>query len=242
MLKTDLHIHTGDDPVDYIPHSTLEAIDRACELGFQALAITLHDRQLRLTDYLRAYAHERGIVLIPGVERTLRGKHILLLNFPEGAASVQTLDEIRRLKRRTPQGIVIAPHPFYPAGNCLRGLMNRHADLFDAVELNHFYTRAIDFNRPAIRWAERHGRPMVGNGDVHRLSQLGKTYSLIDAEPSADAICDAVRAGRVEIRTRPLSTWEAARFFGKLLLKTPDAVPAGARTPVTPLSPAGQSL
>ena len=33
--------------------------------------------------------------------------------------------------------------------------------------------------------------PLVGNGDVHRLHQLGTTYSLVDAIPDADAICAA---------------------------------------------------
>ena len=46
VLKADLHIHTGDDPVDRIPYSTLELIDRAAVLGYDVLAITLHDLQL----------------------------------------------------------------------------------------------------------------------------------------------------------------------------------------------------
>ena len=41
MLKVELHTHTADDPVDAIPHSTFELIDRAAALGYDALAITL---------------------------------------------------------------------------------------------------------------------------------------------------------------------------------------------------------
>ena len=43
MLKVDLHIHTSDDPVDRIPHTTTDLIDRAAQLGYDAVAITLHD-------------------------------------------------------------------------------------------------------------------------------------------------------------------------------------------------------
>ena len=71
------------------------------------------------------------------------------------------------------------------------------------------YTASLDFNRPARRWAHAHGKPMVGNGDVHRLEQLGTTYSLVDAAPSAEAICHAVASGKVRVVTRPL-TWVAA--------------------------------
>ena len=42
---------------------------------------------------------------------------------------------------------------------------------------------------------------------------MGTTYSLVDAEPNADAICDAIRARRVELRTEPLSMLRAGRLF-----------------------------
>ena len=79
------------------------------------------------------------------------------------------------------------------------------------------YTRFVDFNRRAIRWAHAHGKPLVGNTDLHLLEQMGTTYSLVDAEPQADAICDAVRAGRVELRTEPLSSIRAARLFSGMV-------------------------
>ena len=39
------------------------------------------------------------------------------------------------------------------------------------------FTRQLNFNLPAERWAARHGKPMVGNGDVHRLRQLGSSLA-----------------------------------------------------------------
>src|SRR5215213_6174429 len=65
VLKVELHTHTADDPHDRIPYSTTQLIDRATALGYDALAITLHDKQLALDPY-RAYAERRGLVLIPG--------------------------------------------------------------------------------------------------------------------------------------------------------------------------------
>ena len=114
-------------------------------------------------------------------------------------------------------GLVVAPHPFYPHPTALGRFMETHASLFDAVEVNAFYTRLLDFNRPAVRWAREHGKPLVGNGDVHRLSQLGRTFSLIDAEPQPDAICEAIRAGRVSVHTEPLSVIECAWLMSDLL-------------------------
>lgn len=209
MLKVELHTHTADDPVDRIPHNTFELIDRAAALGYNAIAITLHDRQLDLRRF-EAYAADRGLVLIRGVERTIERRHVLLLNFARGTEGVRTFSDLARLKSRQP-GLVIAPHPFFPGSVCLRGDLERHADLFDAVELNASFTRLVDFNRRAERWAAQNGKPMVGNCDVHRIWQLGSTYSLIDAAPTANAICEAVSAGRVRIESRPLTAIEAAR-------------------------------
>ncbi len=111
----------------------------------------------------------------------------------------------------------MAPHPFFPAFACLRGALDRHADLFDAVEVNAMFTSTLNFNRRAERWAEHHGKPLVGNCDVHQLRQLGTTYSLVDAPPNADAICEAIAAGRVRVESRPLTWIEAASIMATML-------------------------
>ena len=64
----------------------------------------------------------------------------------------------------------------------------------------------------AARELVRHHVPLVGNGDVHRLSQLGRTWSEVDVDvpetmtdaEAAAAICGAIRAGRVRAVTAPI--------------------------------------
>ena len=216
MLKVELHAHTADDPIDRIPYSSVELIDRAAALGYDALAITLHERQLDLRRLL-PYAAERGIVLIPGVEQSIRGRHVLLLNFNESAEEVRTFEDLARLKQRQ-RGLVVAPHPFFPTMSCLWGLLDRHRDLFDAVEYNAMFTSSVNFNLAAERWAARHGKPLVGNGDIHRLHQLGTTYSVVDAAPDADAICAAIAEGRVRVERTSLSWAAAAGTLSQIVL------------------------
>jgi predicted metal-dependent phosphoesterase TrpH len=217
VLKVDLHLHTGEDPVDRISHSALDLVARAAELGFDALAITLHDTQLS-DPQVSGYARERGITLIPGSERTIEGRHVLLLNFPAAAAeAVRTLDDVARLKAQS-AGLVIAPHPFFPSRSCLGSRLDSHAGLFDAVEWSYFWTRGINFNARAARWAREHGKALVGNSDLHNLRQLGRTYSLIDAPPDASAICDAIRQGRVTVHTEPVPVLELVDVFGRMTL------------------------
>ena len=44
MLKVELHAHTADDPEDFVPHTVERLVDRVAELGYDAVAITLHNR------------------------------------------------------------------------------------------------------------------------------------------------------------------------------------------------------
>ena len=216
MLKVEFHSHSSDDPMDRISYSSDELIDHAAKLGSNALAITLHDRQLDLRPFT-SHATDRGITLIPGIERTIEGRHVLLLNFSAATESVHSFDDLARLRSRE-RGLVVAPHPFYPIGSALREKMDRYRDLIDAVEYNAMFTPLLNFNTPATRWARLNGKPMVGNGDVHRLRQLGSTYSLVEAEANPDAICEAIRDCRVDVHAQPLSIAAAASIMSDLLI------------------------
>jgi predicted metal-dependent phosphoesterase TrpH len=211
VLKVDLHLHTAEDPADYILHDAHQLIDRAAGLGFDALAITLHDRQLA-DPRVFAYARERKIILLPGIERSIEGRHVVLINFPQASEQIRTFDDLRDLKARS-RGVVIAPHPFFPHPTSLMSRLDARAELFDAVEWSYFWTGGLNFNARAARWADKHGKPMVGNSDLHDLRQLGRTYSCVFAEPDADAICHAIREGLVSLETSPVPKSELARVL-----------------------------
>jgi predicted metal-dependent phosphoesterase TrpH len=216
LLKTELHSHTDQDPEDRVPHSTSQLIDRAAELGYHVIAVTLHDRYFDPAPHM-PYARERGVVLLSGIERTIGRRHVLLINFGPECASVRTFDDVARLKTRG-AGLVIAPHAFYPLASALRHRLESNPCLFDAVEVNAMYTRHIDFNRRAVAVARALRKPLVGNTDLHRLDQLGTTYSLVDADPEPDAICEAIRAGRVEVRSEPLGLGRAGWIMGRMVI------------------------
>lgn len=237
MLKVDFHAHTADDPCDRIPYSAAELVERAAQVGLDALAITLHDSQYD-GGHLADFARQRGVTLIPGIERTILGRHVLLINFPAKVVGVSSFEELAELKTHHRQGLVIAPHPFFPLTHSLRGLTDRHRELFDAVEYNGCYTSLLNFNRAAVRWASGRKKPVVGCSDAHRLEMVGMTCSLVDAvQPTADDICAAVKEDRVQVSTRPLSAIAAASYLAKITLSGrrhaqvgPDTSPAAAST------------
>ncbi len=203
-LKADLHIHTGDDPVDYVAYTNKELIDHAAGLGVEVLSITNHDFMSHREE-LGDYAAGRGIVLIPGVEATIENRHVLLYNFDYWADPPKTFADLYRLRRANPDMLIIAPHPFFPFQFCLQGKLFDHLDLFDGIEYSHFYMKQMNFNHKAAKLARQSGRALVGTSDAHFMRQMGTTYSYIDAgQKTVSAVLDAVRASRCEVATDPL--------------------------------------
>lgn len=214
-LKADLHLHTGDDPLDMVVHSNEELIDHAVELGFEVVAITNHDFMSH-TDRLADYAASKGIVLVPGVEATIENRHVLLFNFDYWSDPPRTFEDLYRVRAANPQMLTIAPHPFFPSQFCLQSKLLDHLELFDGIEYSHFYLKNMNFNKRAVSLARRSGRTLVGTSDSHFLWQLGATHSYIEAkEKSLPAVLEALARGRVEVHTDPLRPSEVLRRVRK---------------------------
>lgn len=215
-LKADLHIHTNDGTTERdISYNALTLIDRAMEMGFEVLSITNHD-SVTYNSFLRDYARERGILLIPGVELTVKGKHVLAYNVNEKIFSVKNFNDLAKAKRKN--NLLIAPHPFFPCHKSLGRHLKKWLPIFDAIELSHFYTKTFNFNKKAVYYAEKFSLPMVGTSDCHALHQLNRTYSLIKAEKEPEAIFDAIQNGRIKIITAPLSLPYTSKIVHDLFL------------------------
>jgi predicted metal-dependent phosphoesterase TrpH len=209
-LKIDLHLHTKEDPRHQLSYTAKELIDAAAGHGYDVLSITNHNTVTYDSD-LADYAADRGILLIPGVEATVMGKHVLIYGMGgDMDGGVDKMDEkwdsltffdLKRLKAAG--AFVVAPHPFYPNYNCLGNLLNRFSTLFDAVEFSHLYTKKVNFNLKAQEFARKHGMPTLGLSDAHSLKQLNYTYTLLDAEKEMTSIFQSIKENRVTIVTRP---------------------------------------
>ena len=221
LQKIDLHTHTLDDPMDpHVWHTAHELIDKALEHGFTALAITLHTRQFESED-IRAYAAERGILLLSGVEQDVEGCHVLLINFPcEVADGIHTFAELRDAKLVWgDRGLIVAAHPFYPNDICLKEKLFEHADVFDSVEISGFYHRFWNPNQKARDAARQLGLPLIGNSDTHTLEQFGTTWTEVESESTPEAIVTALKRGHGRVCGRRLSWNEMALITYKVVAR-----------------------
>lgn len=212
-LKADFHIHTAEDPLDRVPYTAQELILKAADEGFEVLAITNHLCRT-FNHKLFSFARNLGILLIPGMETTVQDRHVLVLNPP---ANINLSDFSSLAAMNRPDRLVVAPHPYFPGLHSLNGYLKKNLNFFHALEYCHFYSPYINFNQRAMELSQSSGLPLLGNSDSHFLEQLGTTYSLIYAQKDVESVFSAIRRGKVEVVSRPLSSFQMGSIMGRFL-------------------------
>lgn len=195
QVKADLHVHTNYSYDSLITPE--ELVFYAKKRGLTAVAVTDHNS----IDGALKIAKETDFLIIPGIEVSSRNGHIIALNVQEpilkGLSVDETVDRIHEAG-----GLAVACHPFA----FFKGSLGKHASgKFDAVETIN--ASAFPFNhsvRKAEEAAEKFRLPSVAGTDAHYGPQIGYAYTLIDAEPSVDAIASAIAKGRCTAFGEPL--------------------------------------
>lgn len=204
-LKANLHFHCDTDPD--VPHSFYEGVDRAAALGFHVLALTCHNTVDARAEYER-YASERGILFIPGVERTIDGRHVLILNPGPGTSLITSFEQLGAHRARNPQCLVVAPHPYFYGWYSLHGRLDDYAHLFDAVEHSWFYSKWFNRNVHGEHAAARYHLPLITTSDTHDLSLLDASYAIIEAkEQTIPSVFEAIQKRRFKNVTAPQRFW-----------------------------------
>jgi predicted metal-dependent phosphoesterase TrpH len=238
QLKTNLHLHTADDPKDWIRYSAREAIDQAATLGFEVLGLTCHGFFAWKEEY-DTYAKTKNILLIPGIELALNGptklhgRHVVVLNCDKDIEAVRTLDDLAEYKYNNPQIFILAPHPFYPhpfEKLSLFEYLEKHIKFFDAIEWSWFYSRSMNGrNRRAEEIANIYKKPLIATSDTHFLEHLDFGYAKVTTEEkTVGAVLQAVNEGKFENVTTPRKFWREMVYdyvfrkiiFGDLINKT----------------------
>ena len=220
MLKVDLHTHTNLDPVDglgskhnYVLHTPEELIAHAASLGFDAIALTHHLKNIAPENLAQLEA-KYGVLVLRGVEVEIHRAHVLLINTE--VEGITTFSELADFKKNNPNALIVAPHPFYPGKICLGKQLVAHITLFDAIEYSHMFSKRMNFyNKKAEQVAEQFNKPLVGTGDVHFLSNMGHTYTYVNAAKNKDAIVAAIKAGDCVCMSEPLKVRQISRAMAR---------------------------
>jgi len=218
VLKVDLHLHSSEDPHDALDYDARELIRHAARRHFDAIAITLHGKVID-DPGLPQFARDEGVLFIPGIEKRIHGKEVLIYNVSQAEIdTVRTFADLRKMKTRMGNEIlIIAPHPFFKQSQCLGRHLEENIDLFDAIEYCHLYMRFWNLNKRAAEVARAHAKPMVATSDSHALWMFGRNYTLLDAPKTMAGIFQAVREGRGHPHSEPIKLTEFVRKVGWFL-------------------------
>jgi len=216
MLKADLHIHTKEDPQDIIRYNARKLIDKAALQGFDVISITNHDI-ITYSKKLVDYAKKKGILLIPGTEVTIKGKHLLIYNITnEELFTIKSIDDLKMFKRK--RYLIVVPHPFFLKKFCLSKELIENTGLFDAIEFSSNYSKRLNINKKAIMFSKKKSIPLIGASDSHSLKQFGSTYTLIDADKNIESIFNAIKNSKIEIITKPSTLRKLGFHLSKVVL------------------------
>src|ERR1041385_5223090 len=223
-IKIDLHIHTLDDPKDVIDYSAHQLLERAHDLAFGVLAITLHDAVFDRKEVF-AYAAAMGILLIPAVEVRLLGADVIVLNVTaEEIAQLKNFDDLRQFRARRGNSIfTVVPHPFYIFGGSIGSRLLAEIDCFDAIEFCHFHIGLFNPNRRAQKMAVRFGKPLIATSDAHRLHAFGRHYTSMPMPPALtiENIFAGLRSGPLRLTSPPSSVPDFVSAIYFVFLKHP---------------------
>jgi predicted metal-dependent phosphoesterase TrpH len=226
-LKAELHCHSGEDRKHALGYSIYDLISEAHRLKYNVLGITFHNKVFEGEPFLKArrFAQRKGILLIPGCEATIEGKHVLIYNISDKERrQIKTLRDLRKFKidcqKKKRNIMIIAPHPFFNKGIfgkvfgrfCLGQRLIKNIDIFDAIEYSFMYVKKFNRNKKAVEISDQYCKPLVGNGDVHSLQNLDKTFTKIYSKKNINSIILAIKNGKVELVTKPLSVKQIAKL------------------------------
>jgi len=218
-LKAQLHVHTRQDPIDGIKLTEKQIIDHAASHRYDVLAISCHNVVIFNED-LKAYAEKKRILLIPALEKSIQRKHVLILNANIEAQNIKTFEDLKEYRKRHPDCFVVAAHPYYPGPTSLGKKLDKHSDLFDAVEYSWYHTHRFNrANEKAVKAAEQYGLPLLGTSDNHLSRYFNHTYSIIDADKDPKSIFSAIKNNKVKIVSHDLQSWQMLSIISETLLR-----------------------
>ena len=194
MYAVDLHTHTR------FFHGRRSLGDRFDPLGVRMLAWVAERRGLEGVattnhDYFTPFESTANVATLPGIEITTSRGHVLVVG-PDPPEETEpgalTPGEAVDLAHERDCAAIVA-HPF--RNSTVRELEEIP---FDAIEVNGKHPRS----RPLVEeLAESRGLPLVGGSDAHYPFEVGRAYTVVDAERlTPAALVDAIRDGRVDAR------------------------------------------
>jgi len=195
-LKIDLHVHTCYSYDATTTPNELAAYAR--KRGLDGVAITDHDT---LKGAIQIARRLDSLLVIPGMEVSARGGHVLALNpatpIPKGLSLKETVQRIHEAG-----GIAIVAHPTSLPKVFPTRLRDAHLDAVEVINSRSIPFHLLTHLNRMI--AVKFHLPQTGGSDAHHPWEVGLAYTLVEAEPKVGEVLQAIKRGDVRPFGRPI--------------------------------------
>jgi predicted metal-dependent phosphoesterase TrpH len=210
-LRLDLHLHTTKS-ID----STVvlrDAVHRCGEEGLDGFAVTDHDI---LADVPNEFSENSGIIIIPGMEVSADGAHILAFDIEEPIPPMLSVPESVDLIHDQ-GGIAIIAHPYsvFRAWVNSREIEEAGFDCVEVANAAQFpYGWMLSKNTALAR---KLGLPETGGSDAHIPRTIGRAYTVLESDTrDREGILRALRRGETSAEGRGISILERLKLHERL--------------------------
>lgn len=189
-IKLDLHVHTCYSHDGLITPE--ELVKYTCRAGLDGVAITDHNR----VDGALKLAKKLDLLIVPGMEVSSAGGHIIGLNISEHIPSRLSIEEtVERIHELG--GIAVVCHPYSLIKSMLKRIsLSSKIDAIEVINASAFpFTRSVNYAR---QLAAKLRLPQVAGSDAHYAPEIGSAYTLINSERDLEDILKAIRKGLCE--------------------------------------------
>ena len=187
-MKIDMHVHTvhsGDSC-----NSVQDILAGCRRVGLGGVVVLDHNS---LRGAKEALAMKSDILVIPGVEVSSAGGHILAFNVQEEIPRDRTVEETIDLIHAQ-GGVAVAAHPYRVWSGL--GEANVIGRQFDAIESQNGRSTKRG-NRKAVELAMEMKKPRTGGSDSHEPETIGRSYTVFpDNITDVDGVMKALLAGK----------------------------------------------
>ena len=166
---------------------------------------------------LDLHVEKKGdLVVVPALEVTARGAHVLALDpnepVPTGLSVAETTEKIHE---QGATAILAHPYGLPRSWVSINDTKNASLDAVEVVNSAQFpYGYICSLNR---RLAEELNLPVTGGSDAHIPDTIGRAYTIVDT-PSTELrdVIDSIRKGRTEVGGSGISIYERYKKFLKI--------------------------
>lgn len=193
MIRIDLHVHTKFSSDATISPKLIADQLHAHPL-IKGVAITDHDTLQGYSHVRKLAATYEDILVIPGIELSTRQGHITVIGVEEKPEDPLTIEGVVNFAEER-GGIIIIPHPYRMCGVGER-VKDIPADAIEVLNPHSTYKQ----NKMAEELARAKNLPGVAGSDAHEPRGMWVAYTEVKAEPSVEAVLNAIRKGRAKAK------------------------------------------